>query len=86
MPRTAPTSVTAPAPAPASTTLTPELLARAQHFARQFRDTTGREISPAQLGNRMRVNSETASRLLTALATHTQSSTPISPVPVAAAQ
>jgi hypothetical protein len=86
MPRTAPTPVTAPAPAPASTTLTPELLARAQHFARQFRDTTGREISPAQLGNRMRVNSETAAKLLTALATHTQTTTPISPVPVAAAQ
>jgi hypothetical protein len=89
MPRTAPTPVTAPAPPSAPSPLTPELLQRAQHFARQFRDTTGREISPAQLGNRMRVNSETASRLLTALATHTQSSTPITPVngsPVAAAQ
>jgi hypothetical protein len=86
MPRTAPTPVTAPAPPSAPSPLTPELLARAQHFAKQFRDTTGREISPAQLGNRMRVNSETAAKLLTALATHTQSSTPISPVPVAAAQ
>ncbi len=59
------------APEPAQLTLpeavTPDLLARAEQVARQYRTEHGTPINPAQLAARLRVNSEHASQALAVL-------------------
>ena len=65
------TDTPVPAPEPAKptppTTVPPDLLARADQVARQYRTEHGTSITPGQLAARLRVNSEQAAQALAVL-------------------